>query len=84
MELFLQLAIIMIGKQALNSVIEMGIPWAMKKYKKFMYRRGQIHSNPQLDPQLKLYNQWTKDYKLLPWNTMGLFHEYLEMVLQFG
>jgi anoctamin-1 len=82
MELFIQLAIIMIGKQAFNALIEMGLPWLMKKYRKFMYGRSQkINEN---GPELKTYNQWTKDYKLGPWNTMGLFHEYLEMVLQFG
>jgi anoctamin-1 len=83
MELFIQLAIIMIGKQAFNSILEMGLPWAMKKYRKFMYGRATKTTN-EADPELRLYNQWTKDYKLNPWNSMGLFHEYLEMVLQFG
>ena len=82
MELFIQLAIIMIGKQAFNAFIEMGLPYVMKRYRKFMYGTGQ--TNSELDPELKLYNQWTKDFKLNPWNTMSLFHEYLEMVLQFG
>lgn len=81
MELFIQLAIIMIGKQIFNTIIEMTLPYLMKKYRKFMY--GTVH---QVDDGtgLKAYNQWTKDYKLMPWNSMGLFHEYLEMILQFG
>jgi hypothetical protein len=82
MELFIQLAIIMIGKQAFNALIEMGIPYVTKKYRKFMYGSGTKTSV--LEPELRLYNQWTKDFKLTPWSTMGLFYEYLEMVLQFG
>lgn len=82
MELFIQLAIIMLGKQALNAFIEMGLPWVMKKYRKFMYGSG--NKSSVLEPELKMYNQWTKDFKLMPWTTMGLFYEYLEMVLQFG
>lgn len=82
MELFIQLSIIMLGKQAFNALIEMGLPLLMKKYRKWMYGSGYKNGDP--DADLKPYNQWTKDYKLSPWNTMGLFHEYLEMVLQFG
>lgn len=82
MELFIQLAIIMIGKQTLNGFIEMGLPYLMKKYRKFMYGSG--NRNSENEPELKLYNQWTKDFKLMSWSSMSLFHEYLEMVLQFG
>lgn len=81
MELFIQLAIIMVGKQIINAIIEMGVPFVIKKYKKFKYATAQ-RKDP--DFELKTYNQWTKDYKLMDWNSMGLFHEYLEMVLQFG
>lgn len=82
MELFIQLAIIMVGKQIFNSIIEIGLPWIMKKYRKFMF--GVTQQRRDDDSELKTYNQWTKDYKLMPWHTMGLFHEYLEMVLQYG
>lgn len=83
MELFIQLAIIMVGKQIFNSLIEIGWPYAMKKYRKFMYGTT---APPKVagETDLKPYNQWTKDYKLLPWTSMGLFHEYLEMILQYG
>lgn len=81
MELFIQLAVIMIGKQAINTLIEMGTPWIMKKYRKFRYGKG---NNSNEEHRLKAMNQWTKDYKLTAWNTMSLFQEYLEMVLQFG
>lgn len=80
MELFIQLAIIMIGKQIFNTIIEIGFPYAMKKYRKFMY--GTVNRNQ--ENEIMQYNQWTKDYKLNAWNSMGLFHEYLEMILQYG
>lgn len=80
MELFIQLAIIMIGKQIVNTIIEMGLPYVMKTYRKFKFGAAQ----PTKDSELKPYNQWTKDYKLNAWNSMGLFHEYLEMILQYG
>lgn len=81
MELFIQLAIIMVGKQIFNTIIEMALPYLMKRYRKFMYGNVQRVDD---GSGLKAYNQWTKDYKLMPWNSMGLFHEYLEMILQFG
>lgn len=81
MELFIQLAIIMVGKQIFNSIIEIGLPWIMKRYRKFMFGNQQRRDD---GSELKTYNQWTKDYKLMPWNTMGLFQEYLEMILQYG
>lgn len=81
MELFIQLAIIMVGKQIFNSFIEMGLPFLMKKYKTFRF--GTVPKSEE-QSELKAYNQWTKDYKLMEWNSMGLFHEYLEMILQFG
>lgn len=81
MELFIQLAIIMIGKQIFNSILEMALPFAMKQYRKFRF--GSLQNNED-ESTLKTYNQWTKDYKLMQWNSMGLFHEYLEMILQFG
>ncbi|CRK98840.1 CLUMA_CG011990, isoform A [Clunio marinus] len=81
MELFIQLAIIMIGKQALNALIEMALPLMMKKYNKFMFGYRQKDEE---EAELKACNQWTKDFKLMEWDSMGLFHEYLEMILQFG
>jgi anoctamin-1 len=82
MELFIQLAIIMIGKQTLNSIFEIAQPYLMKKYRKYKY--GTSHDANYQDKNLLLHNQWIYDFKLMPWSTMGLFYEYLEMVLQFG
>jgi anoctamin-1 len=51
----------------------------MKQYRKFRF--GKL---PEDENGLQTTNQWTKDFKLTAWSTMGLFQEYLEMVLQFG
>lgn len=101
MELFIQLAIIMIGKdeikntfgekvlmrifwklgkQAINTIVEIATPWLLKKYRIFRYGKKSTVE----EDKLKSANQWTKDFKLTAWSTMGLFQEYLEMVIQFG
>lgn len=82
MEMFIQLAIIMIGKQIINTLIEIGIPYLMKKWRRF--RSGSANHRNNEATELKTKNQWTRDYKLMPWKSMGLFEEYLEMILQFG
>lgn len=87
MELCIQLAIIMIGKQAINSVLEILLPFLMKTYRSFSTKFGlskeQKH-NEDNEENLVTCNQWTADYKLLPWASMGLFEEYLEMIIQYG
>ncbi|XP_070498567.1 anoctamin-2 isoform X2 [Chironomus tepperi] len=80
MELFIQLSIIMIGKQAINALLEIATPWLLKKWRIFRYGK----KNTDEEGRLKATNQWTKDYKLTAFDSMGLFQEYLEMVLQFG
>ncbi|KAK8378725.1 hypothetical protein O3P69_009442 [Scylla paramamosain] len=74
-ELFVQLAIIMIGKQIFNNVIEIFIPIMKVWWNK---RRG--HNN-QLS---EAYTRWEQDYDLEPYTRLSLFNEYLEMVIQYG
>ncbi|XP_076354778.1 anoctamin-4-like isoform X3 [Tachypleus tridentatus] len=71
-ELSLQLAIIVAGKQFINAVVEMGVPWLLRVYKKWS-----VHKN-------HAPTQWESDYNLINQEELGLFSEYLEMVLQFG
>ncbi|XP_044743761.1 anoctamin-4 isoform X2 [Chrysoperla carnea] len=80
LELCIQLAIIMIGKQAMNTILEMILPIFYKWFYTLKTKTG-IHRE-----QLSLKNpvQWYKDFKLLDWGARGLFPEYLEMVLQYG
>ncbi|XP_049548014.1 anoctamin-1-like [Anopheles darlingi] len=81
MELCIQLAIIMIGKQAIAAVKENIIPFLVQKFKEF---RSVLCIRVQDDEQLISYNQWAKDFNLINWNDRTLFKEYLKMVIQYG
>lgn len=79
-ELCIQLAIIMIGKQAMNTVLEMVLPRLYKYYNTIRVkltrkrrRSSTVHSQ-----------RWVRDLKLVEWGPQSLFNEYLEMVLQYG
>ncbi|XP_044748113.1 anoctamin-1 isoform X1 [Coccinella septempunctata] len=84
MELSIQLGIIMIGNQALNSFLEMTIPLAIKMYKTFKVSTGIERAEKEKQQVIICCNQWTEDYKLNEFNESCLFQEYLEMVLQYG
>lgn len=76
MELTIQLAIIMIGKQTFESIIEMVLPFLMKLYNNFKISTG---IEKQSSEEVIGCNQWTEDYKLLDFENCSLFLEYLEM-----
>ncbi|XP_019864929.1 anoctamin-5 isoform X2 [Aethina tumida] len=81
MELCIQLAIIMIGKQAMNTVLEMLFPLFYKWLNTLKVKTGlskDYMSCKGCQPQ------WLKDFKLVEWGPRSLFPEYLEMVLQYG
>lgn len=81
-ELSIQLAIIMVGKQALNTILEMLIPmfWKWTNMMKF-----KIFKKDQKSSFLKNKgDRWLRDLKLVEWGHRSLFPEYLEMVLQYG
>ncbi|XP_055626952.1 anoctamin-1 isoform X2 [Toxorhynchites rutilus septentrionalis] len=80
MELCIQLGIIMIGKQAVNTVLEMALPVFYRWLNSFKVRIGKERNQ-----SLKSKGQrFVKDLKLVEWGSRGLFPEYLEMVLQYG
>ncbi|XP_030747192.1 anoctamin-1-like isoform X2 [Sitophilus oryzae] len=83
MELTIQLAIIMIGNQAMNTILEMVIPLGYKMYKTFVVTTGIERAEKEEDVLISC-NQWTEDYKLSQLESRSLFSEYLEMVLQYG
>ncbi|GLV37940.1 subdued [Carabus blaptoides fortunei] len=81
LELCIQLAIIMVGKQAMNTALEMFLPFVYKSWNTLRVKKvtfGSTRSSMQKAPQ------WVRDFKLLEWGPRGLFPEYLEMVLQYG
>ncbi|XP_076338167.1 anoctamin 1 isoform X2 [Tachypleus tridentatus] len=79
LELSMQLAIIMVGKQAINAVFEIGVPWLLWFSKMWHLHKKEKHKSGKC-----IIAQWESDYSLLEWGSNGLFFEYLEMVLQFG
>ncbi|XP_066944765.1 anoctamin-1 isoform X6 [Macrobrachium rosenbergii] len=77
LELSVQLAIIMVGKQMMNTCMEMVIPLLWKWYNMLTVP----------ETQREAYNRWprwAKDFRLVNFDPRGLFPEYLEMVLQYG
>lgn len=80
-ELCIQLAIIMIGKQAMNTALEMVMPRFYKYYNTLRVKltNKRRKSTTELGKQ-----RWVRDLGLVEWGPQSLFNEYLEMVLQYG
>lgn len=80
-ELCIQLAIIMVGKQFIqNNLLEIVLPKSIKWLKR-CYRRKILKETAE---QKAAMPAWEKDYLLNPAENTSLYHEYLEMVLQYG
>nr|XP_023664764.1 anoctamin-6 [Paramormyrops kingsleyae] len=73
-ELTTQLTIIMGGKAIWNQIQEVLLPWVKNLISRFCMK---VRSETVLP-------RWEQDYQLQPQGTLGLFYEYLEMVIQFG
>ncbi|KAK7864472.1 hypothetical protein R5R35_011703 [Gryllus longicercus] len=80
LELCIQLSIIMVGKQAMNTVLEMLFPLFFKWLNTLKVKTGVRPGSG----YTRSTHQWVKDFKLVEWGPRGLFPEYLEMVLQYG
>lgn len=70
----------MIGKQAMNTVLEMIQPRIFKYYNSLRVRLTRRKSMA----ASKDAPRWLRDLKLVAWGPQSLFNEYLEMVLQYG
>uniref|UniRef100_UPI00398F4CD8 anoctamin-5 isoform X2 n=1 Tax=Pristiophorus japonicus TaxID=55135 RepID=UPI00398F4CD8 len=73
-ELTTQLTIIMAGKQIWGNIQEAFLPW-LKNW--WVSRKARHHPE-------RLYSRWEQDHDLQDIGQLGLFYEYLEMVIQFG
>ncbi|XP_069553767.1 anoctamin-5b isoform X1 [Brachyistius frenatus] len=73
-ELTTQLVIVMAGKQLWGNIQEALLP-LMRNW--WSSRKGR--HNPE-----NHYSRWEQDHVLLNFTQLGLFYEYLEMVIQFG
>uniref|UniRef100_A0A8C8RKP2 Anoctamin n=1 Tax=Pelusios castaneus TaxID=367368 RepID=A0A8C8RKP2_9SAUR len=74
LELTTQLTIIMGGKAIWNNIQEVLLPWVKNLI-------GRCRSAARAE---KATPRWEQDYHLQPVGKLGLFYEYLEMVIQFG
>lgn len=74
MELCIQLSIIMVGKQAVNTLLEMMYP-LFQKWLNLWWLRNELRGKSSIKGSL----QWVKDFKLIEWGPRSLFPEYLEM-----
>lgn len=72
-ELAQQLAVIMIGKQAINNCQELVLPKVKGFIHKWKIGKTETHMEK---------TRWEEEYEMI--ENEGLFEEYLEMVLQFG
>ncbi|XP_071112363.1 anoctamin-4-like isoform X7 [Haliotis cracherodii] len=73
-ELCIQLGVIMIGKQTFNNFKEVVLPKVMNWFK----------SRKVSDKEKETLPRWEEDYNLSTMPDLGLFDEYLEMVIQYG
>ncbi|KAK2858946.1 hypothetical protein Q5P01_003566 [Channa striata] len=73
-ELTTQLSIIMGGKAIWNNIQEVLLPWLKNLILRHCARGNRENTIP----------RWEQDYRLQPFSSLGLFYEYLEMVIQFG
>ncbi|XP_062555489.1 anoctamin-4 isoform X1 [Armigeres subalbatus] len=76
-ELCIQLAIIMVGKQCWNNLMEYFFPafynwWRQRKHKQLTKDETHLHM------------AWEQDYHLQDPGRLALFDEYLEMIVQYG
>lgn len=76
MELCIQLAIIMVGKQTMNSILEMLLP---KFYRWLNTIRVKGGSMKKVWSGTGKRQRWLRDLKLVEWGPRSLFPEYLEM-----
>ncbi|XP_067292231.1 anoctamin-5 [Pseudorasbora parva] len=73
-ELTTQLVIVMVGKQVWGNIQEALVPWL---------RNWWVSRSARNHPE-SLYSRWEQDHDLQSFCQLGLFYEYLEMVVQFG
>ncbi|XP_017260946.1 anoctamin-5b isoform X2 [Kryptolebias marmoratus] len=73
-ELTTQLLIVMVGKQLWGNIQEALLPLIRNWWSSRKGRHN--HDNH--------YSRWEQDYVLVNFSQLGLFYEYLEMVIQFG
>ena len=85
-DLTVQMVIIFVGKALLNGFTEYIPPYISSIYNRYNYLGfGRKSKKDDVESiETKKLQQWEEDFTLASWDNMGLFYEYLEMVIQFG
>ncbi|XP_065557392.1 anoctamin-5-like [Artemia franciscana] len=78
-EIFIQLAIIMVGKQLLNNFLEILLPFIQNSWKLKRAKNSEMQKE-----NAKGLPQWEKDLLLKPASRDMLQSEYLELAAQYG
>ncbi|KAI0208292.1 Anoctamin-4 [Lamellibrachia satsuma] len=76
-ELCIQLGVVMVGKQTFNNFKELFLPKIMNWFR-------QRKSVKKVQGEGSVYTLWEQDLDLTEQPPLGLFDEYLEMVVQYG
>ncbi|XP_065224630.1 anoctamin-2-like isoform X2 [Planococcus citri] len=89
LELSVQLAFIMIGKQIFGAIYQPIAAFLKHIYKVYVSKKEAADNQSSERELLNLtgdasQKRWIEDYKLADWETVGLFPEYLKIVVQFG
>eukprot|EP00052_Salpingoeca_macrocollata_P009169 m.72443 g.72443 ORF g.72443 m.72443 type:complete len:908 (-) comp16964_c0_seq1:53-2776(-) len=83
LELTIQMAVIMVGKQAINNVQEIVLP-VVTSWMRSRSARKLAKKNGEIVQKKKLDVPWQEQVLLADYPPSGLFGEYLEMVIQFA
>ncbi|TNN87041.1 Anoctamin-9 [Liparis tanakae] len=91
-DLFIQMAIIMVLKQTISNVFEFTGPWLKRRRTQKLQRKcahcylkdeSETKQGAELCDNCKL-RDWVSNYHLNDVDSFSLFHEFLEMVIQFS
>ncbi|XP_040017687.1 anoctamin-9 [Gasterosteus aculeatus] len=95
-DLFIQMAIIMVLKQTISNVLEFTGPWFCRWFKRrrtqklqrkcahcYLKDESEAKQGAELCDNCKL-RDWVSNYRLNDVDSFSLFHEFLEMVIQFS
>ena len=87
LELTIQLAVMMLGKQWALNFLEMFVPWVQTRWSKWAFARNNRAMQPscaETGSCSRADSRWEADFNTSPWPELGHFYEGLEVVTQFG
>ncbi|XP_062974809.1 anoctamin-9 [Elgaria multicarinata webbii] len=84
-DLFIQMAVIMVLKQTLSNFVEYMLPYVRYKYRR-LCGKNKINSKVHMEEtaQDPCKEEWLWNYQLNEVNVFSLFDEYMEMMIQYS